>query len=82
MLPSWNANICDGDYVIVRQQNNAENGQIVVACMENETTLKRLVLDQKNKRILLHPENNDFDDIEVSDVIIQGVVVKVIKDIL
>ena len=75
------AGICDGDYVIVRQQNTAENGQIVVACMENETTLKRLVLDQKNKRILLHPENNDFDDIEVKDVIIQGVVIKVIKDI-
>lgn len=77
-----NAGICDGDYVVVHQQDTADSGQIVVACIENETTLKRLVLDEKKRRVILHPENNDFADIEVKDVIIQGVVVKVIKDVV
>jgi len=76
------AGICDGDYVIVHKQDTAHSGQIVVACIENETTLKRLILDKRKKKIILHPENNEFEDIEVNDVIIQGVVVKVLKDVL
>ena len=57
-----------------------ENGKHFVLRV-NETTLRCLVLNQKSKRVLLHPENIYFDDIEVKDVIIQFVVVKVTKDL-
>lgn len=79
------AGIFDGDYVIVHKQDTADSGQIVVARIGNETTLKRLIKDEKHERIILHPENDAFSDIEVNqanEFAIQGVVIKVIKDIV
>lgn len=76
------AGINDGDYVIVHHQETADNGQIVVACIGNETTLKRIYYDDKRKKIVLHPENTEFEDIEVDEVNIQGVVEKIIKDVM
>ena len=73
------AGINDGDLVLIRQQSSAEPGQIVVALMEDEATLKRFY-PEKN-RIRLHPENSSMEDIYVSDCIIQGVAVKVLKDL-
>lgn len=75
------AGINDGDYVVVRRQETADNRQIVVARVGNETTLKRLIKDNKRRKIILHPENPEFDDIEMDDVDIQGVAVKIIKNV-
>ena len=76
-----NAGIDDGNLVLVRQQNYAEAGQIVVALMEDEATLKRYFPEPDKKRVRLHPENDDMNDIYVSDCIIQGVALKVIKNL-
>ncbi len=73
------AGIDDGDLVLIRQQNTAEPGQIVVALMEDEATLKRFYPEPENHRVRLHPENPEMRDIYGDNVIIQGVAVKVIK---
>ncbi|MCD8008326.1 MAG: transcriptional repressor LexA [Clostridiales bacterium] len=75
------ADIYDGDLVLIRQQTYADEGQIVVALMEDEATLKRYYPEPANHRVRLHPENESLDDIYVDDCIIQGVAVKVIKDL-
>ncbi|UKI48557.1 MAG: transcriptional repressor LexA [Clostridiales bacterium] len=49
-----NAGIEDGDLVIVRQQDTAEEGQIVVALIENEATLKRYYIDRRRHKVRLH----------------------------
>lgn len=76
------ADIYDGDLVLIRQQNYADEGQIVVALMEDEATLKRYYPEPESHRVRLHPENEALEDIYVSDCIIQGVAVKVIKDLV
>ena len=76
-----NAHILDGDIVIVEQCPTAQNGDIVVALVGNENTLKRYFVDKENQKIRLHPENKTMKDIIVSDCEIQGVAVKVIKDL-
>lgn len=76
-----NANINDGDLVIIRQQETAEIGQIVVALVDNEATLKRYYLDDKRKQIRLHPENDEMEDMYFDSIAIQGVAVKVLKDL-
>ena len=75
------AGIYDGDIVIVNKQNTAEEGQIVVALIDDEATLKRYYRDDKRKQIRLHPENKAMSDLYFDKVDIQGVVKKVIKDI-
>ena len=74
-----NAGIEDNDLVLVRKQSAAESGQIVVALIENEATLKRLY--PESGHIRLHPENPAIPDIIVKDCEIQGVAIKVIKDL-
>lgn len=74
-----NAGINDGDKVIIRQQNTAHEGQIIVALIDDETTLKRFYRDPKNKRFRLHPENEEYDDIYVDKLEIQGVAVSTLK---
>lgn len=77
-----NAGINNGDYVIVRQQSSADEGQIVVALVDDgECTLKRYYKDEKLKKICLHPENDDMEDMYFDNIQIQGVAVKIIKDI-
>ena len=73
--------INDGDLVLVRQQNEANYNDIVVAFVENEVTLKRFRPDPENKRIILHPENKRMKDIIVRECKIQGVAIKVIKSL-
>ncbi len=86
ILRAWgdsmvDAGIEDGDLVLIRQQNHADEGQIVVALMEDEATLKRFYPEPRKRRIRLHPENAGMEDIYVSDCEIQGVAVKVLKDL-
>ena len=75
------AGIDDGDLVLIRQSDTADPGQIVVALMEEEATLKRYYPEPQNKRVRLHPENREMRDIYVDNCIIQGIAVKVMKDI-
>ncbi|MBO4384257.1 MAG: repressor LexA [Clostridia bacterium] len=73
------AGIDDGDLVIVRRQNSANEGQMVVALVDDEATLKRFYPEKG--RIRLHPENSSMEDIYVDNCEIQGIAVKVLKDI-
>ncbi len=75
------AGINNGDYVVVRKQESAEEGQIVVALIEDEATLKRYYVDKKKKKIRLHPENREMEDMYFDSIQIQGVAVKVIKNL-
>ena len=75
------AGIEPGDLVVVRKQNTASNGDIVVALVDNETTLKRFYVDEKRGCVRLHPENKGMEDIYVSQCYIQGVAENVIKSL-
>lgn len=74
------AGIMDGDLVIVRKQSHAENGDIVVAMIDGEATVK--FLEKKNSRLRLLPANPKFKPIEIPETeslgdLIQGKVVSV-----
>ena len=66
---------------MIRQQETAEIGDIVVALVDNEVTLKRLEFDEDRKSYYLHPENKRMRDIYVDQLTVQGVAVKVLKDL-
>lgn len=81
-----NAGIDDGDLVIIRKQEYAEPGQIIVALIDNEdATLKRYRPIGDGQYIDLVPENDKFKvrtiDLSCETLIIQGVAVKVLKDL-
>src|SRR5260370_33400275 len=57
--------ICDGDYVIIRQQETAQNGEPVVAMIDNEGTLKRFYREPNHIR--LHPSNENVRPTVVGD---------------
>ena len=75
------AGIDDGDLLVVRQQNHAARGDIIVALADGKNTLKRYFPEPENKRIRLHPENSQMEDFYVSELYIQGVATKVIKNL-
>lgn len=75
------AGIDDGDLVVIRKQVSAEEGDIVVALVDNQNTLKRFYRDEENKKIILHPENKNMKDIVVDECYIQGVACHVIKSL-
>ena len=72
-----NAGILPGDYVIVRYQNTADNGEIIIALLGDEATCKRLHLE--GEKIWLIPENDCYAPIDGSDALIQGKVVGVVR---
>lgn len=65
-----NAGILDGDVVIVRKQPTAQNGEIVIAMIDGEATVKRLQVD--GSQIWLMPENPDYDPIDGTGCTILG----------
>ena len=73
-----NAGIFDGDKVVVRPQPNADDGQIVVARIGDEATVKRLV--RKNGLVLLMPENENYEPIDGSEAELVGLVKAVIRE--
>ncbi|MQY25265.1 LexA repressor [Nocardia sp. RB56] len=73
------AAICDGDWVVVRQQNVAENGDIVAAMIEGEATVK--TFKRTGKDVWLMPHNSLFEPIPGNDARILGKVVTVIRKI-
>ena len=72
------AGILDGDKVIVRPQQTADDGQIVVARIGDEATVKRL--SKKNGEVWLLPENPAFDPIDGSEAEIIGLVKGVFRE--
>ncbi len=76
-----NAGINSGDIVIVKQQTMADEGQIVVALIDDEATLKRYYKDKKKRKVRLHPENDEMEDMYFDSIEIQGIVKKVLKDV-
>lgn len=71
-----NAGIQDGDMLVVRRQQTARDGEIVVARVEDEATVKRFF--KEPDRIRLQPENDSMDPIYSRDVAIEGVALAVI----
>lgn len=65
-----NAGILDGDYILVKQQNTASNGDIVVALLDDEATVKRFY--KEDGHIRLQPENDTMKPIIIDDVVILG----------
>jgi len=59
------AGIMNGDKIIVRRQPNAENGEIVVAMVEDSATVKRFY--RRDGKIILHPENEALSDMEYEE---------------
>ena len=71
------AGILDGDVIVVRQQNNAENGEIVVAMIEDEATVKRIYYEKK--RVRLQPENRFMEPIYAENAQVIGKVVALFR---
>ncbi len=73
------AAICDGDWVVIRQQNVADNGEIVAAMIDGEATVK--TFKRTGGQVWLMPHNPAFDPIPGNDAVILGKVVTVIRKI-
>ncbi len=71
------AGILDGDYVVVKKQNTAVNGDIVVALLEDEATVKRFFKEENHFR--LQPENTSMEPLIVEDAAILGKVIGLIR---
>ncbi len=69
----------DGDKVVVRKQETADNGDIVVALIEDGATVKRFF--KRDGKIILHPENDDMADFVFDNVSILGKVVGLVRNI-
>lgn len=76
------AGILDGDMVVVHRSPEVRNGQVVVARLDDEVTVKRY--RQRGAEVWLLPENEDFEpihvDMRVRALVIEGVVIGVIRD--
>ena len=74
-----NAGISDGDIIVVKKQQNAENGEIVVALIDDEATVKRFY--RENGYIRLQPENPSMEPIIIKDrpLLVLGRVIGAIK---
>ena len=71
------AAICSGDYVVVRQQPTAENGEIVAAMLDGEATVK--TFQRKDGKVWLLPHNPDYDPIDGTHATILGKVTTVLR---
>ena len=73
------AAICDGDWVVIRQQNVADNGDIVAAMIDGEATVK--TFKRTAGQVWLMPHNPAFDPIQGNEAAILGKVVTVIRKV-
>ena len=71
------AGILDGDRILVQEQKTAQNGEIVVALIDDSATVKRFY--KENGYIRLQPENDAMDPIIVKDCVILGKVIALIR---
>ena len=78
-----NVGIIDGDLLVVHKTNTAENGEVVVARIEDEVTVKRLKTNSTAYEIMLMPENDDLDpilvDLRDQNFVIEGVSVGILR---
>lgn len=80
-----NANIFEDDYLVIRRQETADSGDIVVACRESEcdiseeATLKRYIV--RNGKPILHPENEAYKDIDAKNCRIIGKLTTIIRNV-
>ena len=73
-----NAGILEGDKVVVRPQSSADDGQIVVARIGDEATVKRL--RRRNGRVWLMPENDAYEPIDGTKAELIGLVKAVVRE--
>jgi repressor LexA len=73
------AGILDGDLVVVRQQQTADNGEIVVALLGEEATVKRYY--KEKNRVRLQPENQALEPIYTNDLQLLGKVTGLLRKI-
>lgn len=77
-----NIGIMDGDLLAVHKTQDVHNGQVVVARVEDDVTVKRL--ERKGAKVLLHAENEEFAPIEVDlscqELTIEGIAVGIIRN--
>jgi repressor LexA len=73
------AAICDGDFVVIRQQKDANNGEIVAAMIEGEATVK--TFSRKNGKVWLLPANDAFEPIDGTHCEILGKVTAVLRSV-
>ena len=71
------AAICDGDYVVVRQEQTASNGEIVAAMIDGEATVK--TFQRKDGQVWLLPHNDAFEPIDGTHATILGKVTAVLR---
>ncbi len=74
-----NIGMFDGDKIVVKKQENADNGDIVVALVEESATVKRFF--KRDGKIILHPENDTMQDFVFDNVTIIGKVVGLLRNI-
>ena len=74
-----NAGIFDGDYIVVREQRDAHNGEIVVALIDDSATVKTFY--RERDRVRLQPENDAMEPIYVENPVILGRVTALIRSI-
>jgi len=74
-----NIGMLDGDKVVVKKQETAENGDIVVALVDDSATVKRFY--KRDGKFILHPENDEMDDFIFDDVTVLGKVVGLLRNI-
>lgn len=74
-----NAGILEGDFVVVRPQDTAQNGEIVVALLGEEATVKRFFRESDHVR--LQPENETMDPIRSKEVKVMGRVVGLLRSV-
>src|SRR5688572_10956351 len=73
------AAICDGDYVVIRQEQTAENGDIVAALIDGEATVK--TFQRKAGHVWLLPHNPSYDPIDGTNASILGIVTAVLRKV-
>ncbi len=73
------AAICDGDWVVVRQQPTAENGDIVAAMLDGEATVK--TFKKRDGHVWLMPHNADYEPILGDDAVVVGKVTAVLRSV-
>ena len=72
-----NAGIYDGDKIIVKKQSTADDGDIIVALIEDSATVKRFF--KRDGKIVLHPENDTMSDMIFDEIIVLGKVQGLIR---
>lgn len=73
--------ICDGDIVVIKKQDTANNGQIVVAILEDETATLKTFRRLKNGKIMLIPANPNMEAMTLDNVQIRGILTGVIREL-